>query len=134
MKAQQEAANKELEKLRLRHIQDLEEAKVAGVSEGIMIHLREDHVNELRLMKQNQRLKEEMMKTKREEVQTLLVSATGQRLQMRLMLMQTMVILLYAPVNWHWNVLVHSLVPYPNTRRCTHQGLIQTLQMRLRVR
>jgi hypothetical protein len=77
MKAQAEAANRELELLRLRHIQDLEEAKAAGVSDTVLIRLREEHEDELRLMQeQNQLLKEELVKQReRDEAQALLSSA-----------------------------------------------------------
>jgi hypothetical protein len=77
MKQQAEAANRELELLRLRHIQDLEEAKAAGVSDTVLVRLREEHEDELRLMQeQNQLLKEELMKQReRDEAQALLTSA-----------------------------------------------------------
>eukprot|EP00906_Rhabdomonas_costata_P035300 RCo049604 len=78
MRAQAEAASRELELLRLRHLQDLEEAKQAGVSDEVLVRLREEHEWELRLMQeQNQLLREELLKQReREEAAALLTSAT----------------------------------------------------------
>eukprot|EP00996_Jenningsia_fusiforme_P001714 NODE_257_length_2584_cov_22.956213_g235_i0.p1 GENE.NODE_257_length_2584_cov_22.956213_g235_i0~~NODE_257_length_2584_cov_22.956213_g235_i0.p1 ORF type:complete len:718 (-),score=167.08 NODE_257_length_2584_cov_22.956213_g235_i0:329-2482(-) len=73
----QEAAARELESLRLRHIQDLEEAKVNGANEEILLKLREEHEDDLRLMReQNMALRDELIAQKhKEEAKALLSSA-----------------------------------------------------------
>eukprot|EP01004_Peranema_trichophorum_P002643 NODE_1686_length_1847_cov_36.113689_g1359_i1.p1 GENE.NODE_1686_length_1847_cov_36.113689_g1359_i1~~NODE_1686_length_1847_cov_36.113689_g1359_i1.p1 ORF type:complete len:501 (-),score=137.68 NODE_1686_length_1847_cov_36.113689_g1359_i1:95-1597(-) len=77
LRAHQEQMNKALETLRLRHIQDLEEAKAAGVGDDVLLRLREEHEEELRMMReQNMVLKEEILRQKeKEEAQALLGSA-----------------------------------------------------------
>jgi hypothetical protein len=79
VQAHQQAAEKELEMLRLRHLQDLEEAKNAGVSEAQLAKLRQDHEDELAMMKeQNQMLRNEILRQKaKEEAQALLSSAVS---------------------------------------------------------
>eukprot|EP00906_Rhabdomonas_costata_P020944 RCo030468 len=70
-------ADRELEFLRLRHIQDIEEARAAGVSEDVLARLREEHEQELQMMReQNVLLKEEILRQKKkEEAAALLRSA-----------------------------------------------------------
>lgn len=71
------AAEKELDNLRLRHLQDLEEARNAGVSDEVLERLKREHEDELQLLKeQNQTLKAEIIRqAKKAEAQALLTSA-----------------------------------------------------------
>ena len=63
--------------LRLRHLQDLEEARAAGVDESVLQQLRKEHEQELYMMReQNLLLKEEILRQKqKEEAKALLLSA-----------------------------------------------------------
>eukprot|EP01010_Urceolus_cornutus_P003059 NODE_410_length_1691_cov_264.929354_g325_i0.p1 GENE.NODE_410_length_1691_cov_264.929354_g325_i0~~NODE_410_length_1691_cov_264.929354_g325_i0.p1 ORF type:complete len:513 (+),score=147.15 NODE_410_length_1691_cov_264.929354_g325_i0:135-1541(+) len=81
LRAHQSQMEKEIEMLRLRHIQDLEEARVAGCDETTLKRLRKDHEEELGLVKEQfLLLKEELVKQKqKEEAQILLTSASHTR-------------------------------------------------------
>lgn len=71
------AAEQELQNLRLRHMQDLEEAKNAGVSDDVLKKLQKDHEDELLMLKeQNQTLRHEIIRqAQRAEAAALLTSA-----------------------------------------------------------
>jgi len=75
--AHQRAAGQELETLRLRHLQDLEEARRAGADEGTLARLRAQHDDELGMLKeQNQALRSEILRQKaKDEAKALLSNA-----------------------------------------------------------
>jgi hypothetical protein len=75
--AHQRAAGQELETLRLRHLQDLEEARRAGASDDVLARLRAEHDDELGMLKeQNQTLRSEILRQKaKDEAKALLTNA-----------------------------------------------------------
>lgn len=77
------ATEKELEMMRLKHLQELEEAKKAGASEEVLLKLRNEHNDELSLMReQNQLLRGEIVRQKaKAEAQALLSSAVQAKVE-----------------------------------------------------